>query len=131
MFHPLRLSPRLIAIYAIICLFWVGFADRVAPNIAGYDERNPSIFNFAAAALLAATLHLVIVLFIWGIDRKHRVRFLDGARPYSHVNAVLVVFSAAFLALAVLSGAQGDYKDHLVEWMDVLRGADPWEVRST
>src|SRR5262249_25784365 len=88
-------------------------------------------FNFATAALLAAALHLVIVLFIWGIDRRHRVRFFDGARPYSYVNAVLFVFSVAFLALAVLSGVQGDYKDHLVEWMDVLRGSDPWEMRST
>src|SRR5437667_11595222 len=103
MFHcPLRLSPRLIAIYAIMCLFLVGVADWVAPNIAAYDELNPSIFNFAAAAALAAVLYLVIVLFIYGIDRKHRVRFLDAARPYAHVNAVLVVFSAAFLALAVL-----------------------------
>jgi hypothetical protein len=132
MFHcPLRLSLRVIAIYAILRPFWVGFADWVAPNIAAYDKLNPSIFNFAAAAALAAVLHLVIVLFICGIDRKHRVRFLDAARPYAHVNAVLVVFSAAFLALAVLSGAQGDYKDHLVEWMDVLGGTDPWEIRPT
>ena len=131
MFHcPLRLSLRLIAIYAIMCLFWVGFADWVAPNIidAAYDERNPWILNWdfrgyipvehyyrdrwsviAAGALLAAVLHLVIVLFICGIDRKHRVRFLDAARPRSHANAVLVIFSAAFLALAVLIGARGDY----------------------
>src|SRR5690348_2602418 len=80
-----RLSLRLIAIYAIMCLFWVGFADWLAPNIisAAYDERNLSILNWvfqgrsfpvehyvdrwnviAAAALLAAVLHLVIVLFI-------------------------------------------------------------------
>jgi Glycosyltransferase family 87 len=148
MFHcPLRLALRLIAIYAIVCLFWIGFADWVAPNIiaAAYDERNPWITNWdfrgyqsipvhypdrwsviATAALLAALLHLVIVLFICGIDRKHRVRFLDAARPHSHANAALVVFSAAFLALTVLSGAQGDYKSYLDEWIRVLGGGDPW-----
>jgi hypothetical protein len=130
-----------------MCLFWVGFADWVAPNIidAAYDERNPWILNWdfrgyipiehyyrdrwsviAAGALLAAVLHLVIVLFICGIDRKHRVRFLDAARPRSHANAVLVIFSAAFLALTVLSGAQGDYRNYLDEWMVVLGGGDPW-----
>src|SRR5262249_50877411 len=79
------------------------------------------------AALLAAVLHLVIVLFIFRIDRKHRNRFSDAARPYSHVNAVLVVFSAAFLALTVLSGSRGDYEGYLHEWMAVLGGYDPWE----
>jgi hypothetical protein len=148
MFHcPLRLSLRPVAIYAILCLLWVRFADWVAPNIiaAAYDERNPWILNWdfrgyrlfpvhyrdrwsviAAAVLLAAVLHLVIVLFICGIDRKHRVRFLDAAQSHSHANVALVVFSAAFLALTVLSGAQADYKSYLDEWMVVLRGADPW-----
>ena len=125
--YPLRLSARLIAIYAIMCLFWVGFANWVAPNIAAYDELNSSIFYFIAATPLAAVLHLVIVLFICSVDRKHQVGFVDAARPYSHVNAILVVFSAAFLALAVLSGAQGDYKGYLGQWMAVLRGSDPWE----
>ena len=132
-----------------MCLFWVGFADWIAPNIiaAAYDERSLSILNwvfqgrrsffpvehyldrwsmYAAAVLLAAVLHFVIVLFICGIDRKHRVRFLDAARPYSHANVALVVYSAAFLALAVLSGAQGDYAGYLDQWMAVLRGDDPW-----
>jgi hypothetical protein len=59
----------------MMCVFWVGFADWVAPSIAAYDELNPSILNFVAAAPLAAVLHLVIVLFICDIDRKHRVRF--------------------------------------------------------
>jgi hypothetical protein len=142
----LRMSLRLIAIYAIMCLFWVGFADWLVPNIisAAYDERNLSILDWvfqgrslpvehyldrwnviAAAALLAAVLHLVIVLFIRGTGRK-----LDPARSSSHANATLVVFSAAFLALAVLSGAQGDYKGYLNEWMRVLGGANPWDEDS-
>jgi len=97
-----------------MCLFWIGFADWVAPDVGAYDELNPSIFYFIAAAPLAAVLHLVIVLFICSVDRKDRIRFLNAARPYSHVNAILVVFSAAFLALAVLSGAQGDYEGYLL-----------------
>jgi Glycosyltransferase family 87 len=139
---PLRLSLRLTATYAIICLLWVGFAHWVAPKIivAAYEEGNLSILNWvfqgrlpverylnrwsviAAAALLAAVLHLIIVLFIYSIDRKHRGAFLDAA---SHDNTALVVFSAAFLALAVVGGAQGDYKDYLLEWKAVLAG-DPW-----
>ena len=81
---------------------------------------------YAVAVLLAAALHFVIVLFICSIDHKHRVRFLDAARPYSHANVVLVVFSAAFLALTVFSGAEGDYAGYLDQWMAVLRGDDPW-----
>src|SRR5437764_13702042 len=133
MFHcPLRLSLRLIAIYAVTCLFWIGFAEWVAPNIiaTAYDERNLWILNrvfqgrrwlplehylhlwkvIATAALLAALLHLMIVFFICGTDRRHQVRFGDAARPFSNTNAALVIFSAAFLALAILSGAQGDYR---------------------
>jgi hypothetical protein len=148
MFHcPLRLSLRLIAFYAIVCLLWIRFADWIAPNIiaAAYDERNLWITNWgfrgyqsfpvhyrdrwsviATAALLAAALHLVIVLFICGIDRKHRGRFPDATRPHSHANAALVVFSAAFLALTVFSGAHGDYNSYLDEWIVVLGGGDPW-----
>jgi Glycosyltransferase family 87 len=131
-----RFSLRPIAIYALMCLFWIGFVIATA-----YDERNPSILNWVlqghkglsgehyldhwnvtAAALLAAALHLAIVLFIYGIARKHRVRFLDDA------NVALVVFSAVFLVLTVLSGAQGDYNVYLKEWRTVLDGADPWEA---
>jgi hypothetical protein len=149
MFHcPLRLSLRLIAIYAIVCLFWVGFSDWVTPNIiaAAYDELHPWILNWdfegyipfehyyhdrwsviTVAVPLAAVLHLVIVLFICGIDRKHRIQFLGVARSRSHANAALVIFSAAFLALTVISGVQGDYSAYLHEWMVVLGGGDPWE----
>src|SRR5215472_8641488 len=44
----LRLSLRLITIYAIVCLFWVGFVDWVAPNIiaAAYDDRDLPILNW-------------------------------------------------------------------------------------
>jgi hypothetical protein len=143
-----RLSRYVIAIYAIVCLCWVGFANWIAPNIIAfaYDERNLPIFNWvfhdgslpvehyrdrwntiAAAALLAVVLHLVTVLFISGKDRKQRDRFLNAALPSSHINAALVIFSAAFLALAVLSGARGDYKIHLYVWTAILGHANPWE----
>ena len=38
----------LIAIYAIMCLLWIGFADGVAPNIiaAAYNERSLSVLNW-------------------------------------------------------------------------------------
>src|ERR1700720_2913710 len=102
---PCRLRPLLgpIAIYAIMCLFWVGFVYWLAPDIVAYSELNPSRLDFVSAALVAGLLHLVVFLFIYRLDRKHR-DVLKPARPYSDGNAALVVFSAAFLALAVLSG---------------------------
>ena len=139
---------RLIAIYAVLCLFWVGFAEWVAPNIitAAYHEQSLSILNWAfqghrsspverylyrwtviAGALpLAAALHLGIVLLICGIDRKQAPRCLDAAKAYPRRNVVLVTFSAAFLALAVLSEDQGIYYAYLAEWNAVLSGGDPW-----
>ena len=123
---PLRPSLGPIAIYAIMCVCWVGFVYWLAPDIVAYSELNPSTLDFVAAALLAALLHFVIVLFIYRIDRKHR-DVLKPARPYSDVNAALVVFSAAFLALTVLSGIHGDYQGYLHMWTAVLAGRDPWE----
>jgi hypothetical protein len=132
-----------------MCLFWIGFAEWVAPHVisTAYDERNLWILNrvfqgrrwlpvehylhlwnvIAAAVLLAALLHLMIVFFICGTDRKHRVRFAGAALSFSNANAALIVFSAAFLALAVFSGVQGDYRAYLEEWTAVLRGANPWD----
>ena len=127
----LRPLLSLIAIYAAVCLFWIGFADGVAPNIiaAAYNERSLPILNWvfqghrslpiehyldrwsviAAAVQIATILHLVIVLFIGSIDRKHRLLLLKAPRPDLCTNFVLIAFSAAFLALTALSWAHGDY----------------------
>jgi Glycosyltransferase family 87 len=120
-------SLRLIAIYAIFCLIWVALTSWVVPNIAADEEVDPSILNLPAAALLALFLHLILVLFIRRIDRKLQARFLEVAQPPSYANAALVMFSAAFLALAVLSGIHGDYRGYFHEWMAILGGRDPWE----
>src|SRR5262245_61424646 len=112
----------LLAIYAIVCLLWIGFAVGVAPNImsAAYNERSLSVLNwlfkshrslpnehyldrwsvFAAAMSIAIILHLAIVLFIGRIDRKNR---LPKTRVCSRTNFILIVFSAAFFAVTVLS----------------------------
>jgi len=137
---------RLIAVYAILCLIWVGFAEWIVPNIivAAYHGQSLSIFNWvlqghtsfpverylnrwsviAAAMPLAIVLHLVMVLLICWMDRKQGA--LDAVRAYPRGNVVLVIFSAAFLALAALSGVQGVYHAYLAEWTAVLRGGDPW-----
>jgi len=143
----LRVSPRLVVIYAAICLSWVGFAGLIAPQIisAAYEERNLSILNWvfhgrslpvehyierwnvvAVAALLAAVLHLAIVLFICGANHKQRIQFLDGTQ-LSRANAALIIFSATFLAVTVLSGARGDYRGYLYQWTAALGGANPWD----
>jgi len=147
MSNQFRPPVPLLAIYAIVCLLWIGFAVGIAPNIisAAYNERSLSVLNwlfkshrslpiehyldrwsvFAAAVSIAIVLHLAIVLFIGRIDRKNR--FPEKTRVCSRTNFILIVFSAAFFAVTVLSWAQGDYKYfYLDEWMVVLGGRDPW-----
>jgi uncharacterized membrane protein len=75
--------------------------------------------------LIAMVLHLAIVHFIGSNDRKHRLSATPTAHPRN--NLILIAFSAAFLALTVLSWAQGDYYYfYLDEWRVVLAGRDPW-----
>jgi Glycosyltransferase family 87 len=143
--RDLRPLLLLIAVYAAVCLFWMGFAGAVAPNIiaAAYNERSLSVLNWVfqghrslpieyylerwtaitVAVLIATILHLVIVLFIRSIDRKHRLLPLKTRRG---TNFVLIVFSAAFLALTALTWVHGDYRSYLDEWRTVLAGRIPW-----
>jgi Glycosyltransferase family 87 len=137
----------LFAIYAIVCLSWIGFAGGIAPNIisAAYNERSLPVLNWifknhrslplehyldrwsvtAAAVFIAIVLHLAIVLFIGRLDRKHRLSATPPAA--SRINFILIIFSAAFFTVTVLSWAQGDYKYfYLDEWMVVLGADDPW-----
>src|SRR5262245_21714970 len=140
-----RPGVPLLATYAIVCLLWIAFADGIAPKIisAAYNERSLSVLNWffkshrslplehyldrwsvtAAAVLIAIVLHLAIVLLIGRIDR----RLSATPTALSRINFILIAFSAAFLALTVLSWAQGDYKYYyLDEWRVVLAGRDPW-----
>jgi hypothetical protein len=100
----------LIAIYAT---FWIVFAAFAIPGLG-----RPTV--------IAAILHLMIVLFIGAIDRKRCVPTVDNARAYKLTNAVLVVFSGAFLALSILSRVRGDYWSYLQEWLGILAGRNPW-----
>src|SRR5262249_17335593 len=92
-----------------------------SPPVEHYLDRWSEI---AGAIQLAAILHLVIVLFIRAIDRKHRFLPLDTARVDPRI--ILVVFSAAFLAVSILFGVRGDYEAYLTEWKNVLDGQNPW-----
>src|SRR5262249_55289824 len=71
-------------------------------------------------------LHLALVLFVIGIDLKHRVRPPNTLGRAQSVNFVLIAFSAAFLALTALSWVRADYPGYVDEWMAVLAGRDPW-----
>jgi hypothetical protein len=44
---PLIPLLPLIAIYAAVCLLWIGFANGIAPNIiaAAYNEQSLSVLN--------------------------------------------------------------------------------------
>jgi len=140
---------RLIALYLVLSVLWVGFAYGIAPNIitAAYHARSVSALNWvfqghrsvpvehyldrwssiAAALQMATILHLSIVLFIRSIDRKHRLRDVKAPRPDLCANFVLIGVSAAFLALTALTRiwAPGDYANYLVEWKMVREG-NPW-----
>jgi len=146
--YILRSLPSLIAIYASVCILWIWFANGVAPKIIAdaYKEQSLSVLNWAlqghrslpvghyldrwsdvtTAVLIATILHLIIVLFIGGSDRKHGLLFGNTSRADSLTNFILIAFSAAFLALTALSLTHGDYRAYLGQWMAVLGGRDPW-----
>ncbi len=146
--YMLRPLSSLIAIYASVCILWIGFAKGVAPNIItdAYNEQTLSVLNWAfqghrslpighyldlwseitIAVLIATILHLVIVLFIVGSEHKDPLLLDNSSKPNSRTNFVLIVFSAAFLGLTALSPTRGDYPAYLREWKAVLGGHDPW-----
>jgi hypothetical protein len=135
-------------IYAAVGLLWIGFAKWIAPDIiaAAYHERGLSVLNWAfqghrslpiehyldrwsmmaAAVQIAMSLHLMIVLFIRRTEYKYRIVLHKTLGADLRTNFVLNVFSAAFLALTVLSWIRGDYRDYLDEWVTVLAGRIPW-----
>jgi len=143
-------SLPVIAIYAIVCLFWVGFDHWIGPTIiaAARAGKTPSILSWSfhdssplpvehyvnvwntlsRAVELALILHLAIVLFVRAIDRKHSSARVDNAAGVSRINLILLVFSAAFLGLCIVIGPRGDYVAYIREWRDVLEGSDPWHL---
>ena len=143
-----RLLSPIIATYASVCILWIGFADGVAPNIIAnaYNEQSLSVLNWVfqghrslpighyfdrwseitTAVLIATILHLVIVLSIIGSDHKYLLVLGTSSKPDTRTNFVLIVFSAAFLALTALSPTWGDYNLYVSQWKTVLEGRDPW-----
>jgi hypothetical protein len=107
---------RALPLIAISAIFWMAWAGFAIPGLG-----RPTV--------IAVVLHLVIVLFIVAIDRKRHVLPYDTVREYTYTNAVFVVFSGAFLALSILSGVRGDYWSYLQEWLEILRGGNPWAPR--
>src|SRR5262245_13078825 len=131
----------LIAIYVAICMVWANIAHHLpftiinaayTPTIVSGEAAIPIKYyvdrwNMVAAAVpLAVILHLVIVLFIGKMDRVKPGFSLKPGASDSLVNVALIVFSAAFLALTVLSADRWDYTSYLGQWTDVLEGRDPW-----
>src|SRR5262245_64309695 len=120
----------MLAIYAIVNLLWIAFAEGIAPNIilAAYSERSLPVLNwlfnnhrslpiehylnrwsvFAHAVSIAIALHLAIVLLIRRIDRDQCSS--DMTKSRSRINVILIVFAAAFFTVTVSSWVQGDYK---------------------
>src|ERR1700692_2975704 len=83
----------------------------------------------AVAVPIAAILYLIVVLFIGSIDRKRGPRTLAFVAANSRTNMALLIFSAGFFAVTILSGARGTYGTaYLEQWMVVLKGSDPWQT---
>jgi hypothetical protein len=130
----MRQSLVVIAIYAAFCLAWIGFAQWIVPTNWSFSDHSASSGQhyldrwavFARAVPLAAILHLIVVLYIERIRRKHQALVRDRERLNARVDAALILVSAVFLALTILTGVQSDYEQKLAVWMDVLAGRDPW-----
>jgi hypothetical protein len=143
-----RRPSLIIAVYAMLIAGWAACAHWILPPIvaAAYQERSWSLLNhvfeghrshpieyyldrwsaFAGAVILAAVLHLVIVLYIASIDFRRKRDGLVVERAGSRASIVLIAVSAAFLTLTVLSGARRDYPHYVTDWVVVLGGGDPW-----
>ena len=136
-------SLPVIAIYAAFCFVLAGFAHWILPPIiaAAYPILNWGLHSGSSLPVdhyldrwsvisrtlqLAAMLHLIIILFIRAIDSKRSSSPIEIERANSQINLVLIVFSAAFLTVSILSQARGDYNAYIREWTDLLGGFDPW-----
>ena len=136
-----------LAIYAAICVAWVGFAKLVAPTVIAAAHNGQNLLNLnwllgeavqplkyyhegwsvvAFAVPLAVMLHLVVVVTIRRIDTNNTIA-PEPARQIRTINAILIAFSAVFLAVTVFSGERRDYTVYVPEWFDVLAGLDPWD----
>jgi hypothetical protein len=74
------------------------------------------------------------LLFLWLLHRFDRA--LLSADPAERAderqtNRRLALFSAAFLAVTILTRAKHDYAHHVEVWDAVLRGDIPWYVKGT
>ena len=144
--RALRPSALVITVYALVCAAWSAFAFGVAPEIiagAGGGRGGPildRVFQgrrslpvehylgawrgIAAAVLIAMALHLAIALLATRIDRLQP----RGARVGGKIEAsgALMVFSAVFLATAVITRIAGDHRIYVAVWTSILQGRDPW-----
>ena len=130
----------------MVCAAWSAFAFGVAPEIiaGAWGGRGGPILDrvfqghrslpvehdlgawrgVAAAVLIAMALHLAIVLLATRMDRFQP----GGARVGGKIDAsgALMVFSAVFLATAVITWIAGDHEIYVRVWTSILQGRDPW-----
>jgi hypothetical protein len=139
----------LIAVYATLGTAWAAFAYWIAPGIivAAYGDRSLSVLNrifqgnrhlpaehylhswqvVAGAIQIAMILHLLIVLFLGRIERKHKLRYSEPMKTNANTNTVLIAFSAVFLATAAITGSRGDYDvQYAPLWSAILNGQNAW-----
>ena len=141
-----RPSALVVTAYAVVCAAWSAFAFGLAPGIiaSAWAGRGGPILDrvfqahrslpvehylgawrgLAAAVLIAMALHLALVLLATRMDRHQR----RGAREGGKIEAsgALMVFSAVFLAAAVITWIAGDHRIYVNLWTSILRGRDPW-----
>jgi hypothetical protein len=145
--------PRLrvlFALYAAFALGWVALAHWVVPPllvgdrpgrliaaVRRYIQNAPAPFltqdilgcwrEFAGAVLIAAVLHLTIIVILRRYDfRSGAGQEWENARAGRRGSLALAIVSLAFLAVTVLSGPRQDYFFYLQIWSGIRRGHDPW-----
>jgi hypothetical protein len=137
---------RTVAAYAALAAGWACLARWVLTPlvIAAAEGRGPAILKglvldpsssspvdralerwrvASSAVLIAAGLHLTVVLFLRWWDRRPGG---EGSRERRRVDLGLIVVSLAFFAVTILSGSRQDYAFHLQMWSEVRLGHDPW-----
>ncbi len=143
-------SWLIVAVYALCVAAWIANDHYVVRPLLSAEHASgavtavkqflvspPALFlkpdapgrwqEYSHAVVLAAILHLGLVLYVTGHDRRSAPRALDGElHARRRVSIWLLSVAAVFLLTTVFSGPIHDYYFYLQVWYEVRVGHDPW-----
>jgi hypothetical protein len=141
---------ELLAPYVVLTVAWVGLARWVVPPLLVAERPGSFLaavqryiqgfatpftgtdllgrwFEFSVAVVIAAVLHLTILLILRRYDlRAAEGRSATDIRAGRRVSLALSILALAFLAVTVLTWPRHDYFFYLQMWYEVRQGHDPW-----